>query len=234
MKTVDDKFVKANKRVFRTSKVENYVYVNCQKSACSSIKSMLWTLEYDKGNVATLPQQNGNQLEGSPFTVDWQRTLEVLSNGFVFTFVRNPYCRAFSSFFSTSVIAPLRGRALAQLDSGLDIKNKRVTFEQWLHFVKDIEDSERDPHYRTQTGLLHPSVIEYNFIGRLESFSVDIDKVMKSIFSRTIPPLHVNEKGNARYAELLYTEECIELVSEIYADDFTNFKYSTDFNLAYS
>jgi hypothetical protein len=55
----------------------------------------------------------------------------------------------------------------------------RVGFADFVAYIAEQPDDQRDGHWKLQRGMLHPDVICYDFIGRVETFSRDFTKVLQ-------------------------------------------------------
>lgn len=252
-----------------------YIYVNIPKAGGNSVRAALHRCEALKDGMFDTDQKNiGNHRrtetgidarpEGKLFlmhpkdTGNWSRFGNTIKNGIIFTFVRNPYSRAFSGykekiiqtytmleeFEKTSKNDQLLERRLKRRitrikELGLDIKNK-PSFEEFLKGLTKIPPKLADIHFAPQSYLMAIHAIPYDFIGRLEIYDEDMDRLSGLIFGKTDfwrkaesrdgGLRNVNYKGGGSKQNLLNesTETSIRLIKQYYADDFNYFGYSTD------
>lgn len=144
-----------------------------------------------------------------------------------FAFVRNPYSRVLSCYIDKIVTNEWeRARHLPAL--GFE-KGSDVSFEEFLEVIVEQKVSEMDIHWCPQTELLAPDHIPYDFIGRFETFSYDLNKVLNNFYSATVEVTNVDfHKSNAvDKLKKYYTPKAIDMVKHLYKDDFERFCYSS-------
>lgn len=113
-----------------------------------------------------------------------------------------------------------------------------VLLDPRTSLINSVEGSlsGRDPHWRPQTELLHPDLIPFDFIGRFERIESDVKLVlewMQRHSNRRLPldwlklPKQSNGRRRAELFKELYLDEDVRgLVTQIYADDFSQFQFS--------
>lgn len=138
-------------------------------------------------------------------------------SAYKFTFVRNPWDRMVSLYEYRLRKNKTR---LAQHNLG---------FEQW---VKKTIGNEQDPFYYNNPMSFQPQVewlkdqqgkISIDFIGRFERFSVDFDKICKTLGLETQLP-HLNASSHAPY-QTYYSDECRAVVARWFHEDIQRFDY---------
>ena len=156
---------------------------------------------------------------------------QVLTQFFVFSFVRNPYTRILSAYMDKMVRdVPERTRLLPTL--GFDPDKPPPPFIDFLKAVQSQRDDWRDIHWTTQSRLLQSNNISYSYIGRFETFATTFPKVLERI---GIPPKfhdpsyvpHHATRANDRVAQYIGPKER-EVIGAIYYADFNNFAYGFD------
>lgn len=168
-----------------------------------------------------------------------------LGKYFTFAFVRNPWNRAVSAH---KTLMKWRARYEALGDEAwshynfwglsaekmiLELMNDDLSFENFVHFIKNVERNHHEvinQHWRSQAGILqietYPrGLIEYDFIGKLESVEVDFSYVTNklNLEPETLPGLNASEKYN--YKEYYKNTKLIDDVGEYYTRDIEVFGY---------
>jgi hypothetical protein len=212
-----------------------YCYVNNPKCASTGILRALQRAEVD-GDDKRLPLDVHDRTE-SPllsFETCTRAPDEVITDFFVFSYVRNPYSRVLSAYIDkVEQEEAERDRLLPTL--GLDPSTK-PTFLEFLLAIQKQRDDWRDIHWSTQSRLLQINTIKYGFIGRFESFSVSFPRVLGRLgiprehFEESYLPRHVT-RANERIKDYIGPRE-LELIRSIYYADFANFAYGMDSSMA--
>lgn len=146
-------------------------------------------------------------------------------NSYKFTFVRNPYIRALSMY---------RYMFENKYNSQIGLQNG---FTEFLKFLK-YGGINLNEHFMPQKDLLFFEIHAFDFIGKLENFEKDFSKLLiklnikpsdnlRSLIQNRINTKHVTLSEN--YLETYYTEKSIQLVQQIFKDDFDSFGYSFEF-----
>lgn len=205
----------------------NAVYVEVAKVASSSIKIALANLLQIEVHPSGDPHR----------TVFPSARLDQLPRPdmFVFGFVRNPWSRLLSCYldkvggqpgeFTHNTIRPGVANCLARYDSIV----AGMLFDDFVHAVAAIPDSDADEHFRSQhtffTNGTQP--VAANFVGKYETLAADFAAVARQLrlpFS-TLPHLQATqpEKPPSNY----YTPALQELVAERYRVDIATFDYNS-------
>jgi len=167
--------------------------------------------------------------------------------------VRNPYCRAVSSY-----IHALRTPEILYRDTRNKFTATEFSFETFLAEVEKLGTRSCDVHYRTQTHEFERnSNWDYQHIVQLESAFKDIPKLEKIYDLKTSPLENFREsehnsrrkKSGKNYVgstvfssgyikhspyPYFYNTELAQKVQELYAEDFRNFGYSTAIDLPHA
>ncbi len=168
-----------------------YIYMSIPKNACTKIKLVLHQLD-GYAVPEDMGQIHHRELPGHTFVpklTDFQaaEAVEMLTSGkwFRFCFVRNPYFRLFSAYKSKIMWGdPQYEYARNEIRRANDYPLSDgqpagiVAFRDFVRYVEETPDSERDAHWRSQTSSLTPDVIDYDFVGRFESFQEDFGRVL--------------------------------------------------------
>lgn len=207
-----------------------YIYVETPKVACSSIKYNLHALEtgYDvKGSV----HKKSLSPLASPLKAEFDLN-ELFDNYFKFTFVREPYSRSLSCYLDKIQGHKKNNRYRDQL--GLP-QFKEVSFEDFLHEIEDRKKLLINPHWTPQADIVSVEKIAYDYVGRFENLSLELEKIIQLICVRNnldIPELTRNIKRrsphqtNAKEKLQSYlTVSSKKMIREIYHEDFDVFGF---------
>lgn len=213
------------------SKKWKFLYVETPKVACSAIKRTLQLLELD-GNETVLPQ-NVHDRRQSPLLlpkhdVDGFRHALTASDYTRFAFVRNPFARVLSCYLDKFVQNDWERKwRLPKLGFEPDA---RISLLDFLEAIRYQSCDEMDVHWMPQSFILSRSGVNYTFIGRLENFDPDFEKIVSairfddaSIVSRYAP--HATGAGN-QVAQYIGPAER-DIITDLYERDFAEFVYST-------
>jgi len=202
------------------------LYVEVPKAASSTIKATLSELECR--SPATMPADEAMR----PVAAN---CLDRLFRGpawFRFTFVRNPFTRALATYLDKFVNNEFeRTRLLPML--GLPSTLPELSFAEFLERVLAISDYERDIHWATQTFLIHRDHIDYDFIGRFESFAQEWPMLIHHLTGGVpdvagLPRVDHHATGAAQHVAAYIGPREERLIQEIYAPDFKTLLYSND------
>jgi hypothetical protein len=162
---------------------------------------------------------------------------------YFFTFVRDPYSRLLSGYRNRlnryaryfnkrayylgklyQVLEPLKGR-YDRWHSVFGIR-RLISFSELVHgLARNGVDFDR--HFCRQTDLVCPDVIPYNFIGKIETLTVDLVAIKRELGIEADddqPTQKLNSTGGA-LADY-YTDGLKMIVADLYRADFDNFKYA--------
>ena len=207
-----------------------YIYFETPKVGCSTIKRTLQKMEVDSNSQmpTDVHEKNLSPLL-SPLQLENNFTHYINDEYFKFSFVRNPYTRILSCYLD-KIVTNLdeKQRMLPKL--GLSPTDK-ISFKVFLLAIKEQSYSKMDPHWMPQSILLASNYIVLDYIGRQENFDNDLKKAL-AIINKTEPEENniANEAPHAvganKKLQEYMTKEIIELIQEIYADDFSLYGYS--------
>ena len=227
------------------SRSHKYLYVAVGKAACTKIKLTLHQLEgYPPVDDPSLIHDRDHpRCAFVPRLTDFpnEEAIDILASPewFRFCFVRNPYYRLFSAYKSKMLnyldpqYQPVRDHIRGKY--GYPVRGGQpagmVAFRDFVRYVEEMTDQDRDFHWRSQTALVMLAAIEYGFIGHLESFQDDLEHVLRRLGASdeligTIPePVNPTTK---MYHAAAYDRELAARVYDMYRDDFENFGYDCD------
>lgn len=212
------------------------IYFSTPKVASSTLKATLWRLA--SGDVQCIPPDSIHHLRhGSPLVPPPDLELNGLiqwinrSDHRRFCFVRNPYSRMLSCYLhkirGNSSRASVSVFSLRASISGTT-SNAQMSFAEFVETVSQQSPSEMDPHWRPQTMHLLWGRIPYDFVGRIEQFDSDLDRLGALLKIDLRPYLYVKAAhgtGSKELIEEFYTAELQQRVYDIYRGDFETFDY---------
>jgi hypothetical protein len=204
-----------------------YIYVQNPKCGSSTIRHSLWTAEHALG-LAGPPGVPHVYCDDQPF-IDDPRRWEHVEDEYVFTFARNPYARVLSAYLN-KVVKHRDPLVWGNFAARHGLGDGPLAFGDFLRLVARTPSDELDPHWRPQCELLIPDLIPYDFIGSMETFEVDLRRLMRCIFGpNSEVATHAPHRTDAvEFLTQHYGKEQLELVQRIYQDDFTLLGYSPD------
>lgn len=223
------------------SSLLNVCYLETPKAGCTTIKAILNHAE----SLAIGNTSLAADIAENPKTAHLRRSMPTrpiselrpserqyfLSSDkvFRFCFVRNPYSRVLSAYLNK--IRSGKGKVFEDFQQVAASDKESYTFEEFLRVVESTPTDKRDPHWLNQTRLVRPDIVHYHFVGKMESFSRDIDYVRSRLprnYVREFDTSPRNATGALETWTEHYNAERADLVVEIYREDFRAFGYSTE------
>jgi hypothetical protein len=195
-----------------------FFYNRIAKSANSTVTINLAQLKFREN--FELPGAKKRLLQSdilrpSQLTID---QVDSISNVFTFTFVRNPYSRVLSAY-------------LDKVATGKKNAGKDGSIPTFGEFCDLLEDGwlYADLHWAPQMSSLVMPACEFDFIGRVENFEQDFQKVWDRIGGgRQIGNTIHRSQGRTdatNKADDYYDGRSRRIVSSLYAEDFEAFGY---------
>ena len=212
-----------------------YIYVETPKVACSTIKLNLQKLEAGLPDFSWDKEMDVHNRDFSPLIKPSQvldfDSLLARREFYTFCFVRNPYSRLLSCYLDK--IAGNKPPKQSILDI-LGCKTPKefftpVSFTQFVDAISKQSVENMNPHWRPQYYQTFQSTIQFDFIGRFETFSSDFDQVLTVVSQGDKPSLEVEARHKTAAAEKMntyYNDYLIDMVSQIYKVDFDAFGYN--------
>lgn len=208
------------------------VYVKNPKAGCSTV--LVWL---DRIHTGELDHEftNIHRQHRLPLLreVGRHRLMEMLNgDAYRFSFVRNPVSR-FESVYRDKLASPSLHRTQAfrrRIQRTLSLPEdpqSAPTFEQFLDAVEQQDPvSGMDPHWRPQhVNLMHPTV-QYDRIGRLESFDADLALIREESGLPDVPYRTRNASARSRTPSLLEGRpDLVARVEQVYAQDLELYGY---------
>jgi hypothetical protein len=203
---------------------EKVFYNRIPKAANSTMVKLILTL-------ADLGEGDGhrNYKRILPSHVRMPRSeVQALASGIYtrFTVVRNPYDRVLSAYKDKIL---RRRRQFSRFAPALGASDGKIpSFETFCRFI-DGGGLYRDAHWAPQSDLLLLPREDYDVIGRVESLSVDIERIFTALGKPTPSAIpRANRTEHTKTGRSHYTEESLDIVRRLYKRDFELFGYDPD------
>lgn len=226
----------------RLSMDRRYLCMTVPKVACTTVKRVL--LEFEQRPVpADWGQIHNEALDATLASVGTDQAVEILTSPdwLRFCFVRDPYDRMFSAWKSKigntwdTQYAPLRDR-IREARHYPEPQGGRlpmVSFRDFVDYVTGSDDPgvTRDGHWDLQTNVLLWDLIDYDVVGRFETFQQDFVAVLERLDAPQ-PVLTTARQVTNSTTQLplagAYDRELADRVFTYYEADFDAFGYARD------
>lgn len=230
------------------------VYLNVPKAACTSVKNLLYYMQFGRYSEAPLDIHASTELlrsRGGGPEVHAAIRRHMAHRHLVFTFVREPGRRAYSCFVEKVLHQKHRSfpqvRALIERRYGFDLPSQpddiaqlsaeRVAngFAQFLRFVRDNAtdrtEMKKDAHWMPQSYIIKRYLQQFlpDFIGRVETFGRDFGYVLQHYTGPHVPDAGAkfNEGPTPPHRfEAVVDAETRALLTDIYGADYELFGYA--------
>jgi len=202
------------------------VYVKNPKAACSTV--LLWMDRMHTGDHDFSPRNvHADNRLPKVREIGRRRIAQMLSGeGYSFTFVRDPL-RRFQSAYVNKIVDSTRWRRQIQAALGEEPDEERpVSLDDFVTGIERQDPiSEMNPHWRPQHVNVMTSLIQYDHIGRIETFDADLEIIRKAA-GLPLVPVEVRNVAKAPIDSIFADRPDLEeRVRAIYADDFEIFGY---------
>jgi hypothetical protein len=204
------------------------IYVKNAKSGSSTLTLWLHRIHTGDHDFAPGNIHKHHQLP-KPGSLGRDTVVNMLNGeAFRFSFVRDPIVRVQSAYLDKVANTDCKNawRIRVHQALGVEADPKWVpTFEQFIAALEQQEPRRMDPHWRPQhLNLMHP-LVEYDFIGRLENFEADLERVREATGMPVIPMQVRNVRPRS---ESLFDgrPDLLRRAREIYAGDLDLYGYS--------
>lgn len=213
---------------------QKILYTSVPKAANSTIKFCLWSACGFTINTTHINSFTYNHPGPSRRVSDISnrdlRSIFAADDWLRFTFVRNPYRRIVSAYQDKILGGGDKGKPNAFLRKINWRSHKPPTFAEFVAIICKQQHDAMDWHWMPQTRLIMNRLISYNFIGRVESFSKDMQFVLEhmqipqaQIKTLLLAPKNVNVSKEIDAP--IITTDLAEYIYRCYQDDFDYFGY---------
>ncbi|WP_298758847.1 sulfotransferase family 2 domain-containing protein [uncultured Psychroserpens sp.] len=136
---------------------------------------------------------------------------------FKFTFIRNPWDRVYSDYLWIRKTAKIN-------DTFINYLNKSGSFSSILN--DDTNFDYRGDHLRPQTDFFNDDQYKMDFIGNFETFSVDMEKILKLIKADEVFDFHENIKTKDKlHYSYFFSAKRKQLFEHLYQQDILKLDY---------
>lgn len=199
---------------------QRVAYVSNPKVACTSLKLMMERI--NRGDPDLIMKVHHDREFPTLKQIGWPKVKALLAEGvYGFTFVRDPVRRAVSGYRDKMAVARFRSEINEVLGRDPD---ETIRFDQFLDALEQQEPQDMNPHWRPQHLVLMMDAIEYDYIGRLERISEDLDHIRQA---SGLPKVDIEHRNQARTdrPEVDITPERRSRIEKIYAEDYERLGY---------
>ena len=217
-----------------------FVFLRIPKSAGKSIDTAL--KPYYMPLPAVFRTRDKNEREEKSFSQHFSYrdclhhvgSLDI-STFFKFAFVRNPWCRTASYYFSKENRSRFMNKRIPSM---------KKNFSSWIKEIKEKDESWYMKKQKTTSDagrypVLHCQQIQYltedmstegriavDFVGRFESLRKDLDHIEEQIGIKiNLPKRKLGKAKGKKHYSLYYNEESIEMIRDLFAKDIEYFGY---------
>jgi len=142
--------------------------------------------------------------------------INLYSDYFKFSFVRNPWDRLVSCWYNKVI----QSNYFSFND---DRYEKMQLFEKFVDYVSTLDINTCDRHLKLQSSLIDLNEIDY--IGRFETFAEDYTAICQKLDIPLDNFIHKNKSLKTKHYTEFYTDELREKVHQIYLKDIQIFGY---------
>jgi len=203
------------------------VYVKNAKAASSTI--LLWLHRIHTGDHEDNPGNihRNHDLPRARHVGLGTVVAMLAGDAFRFSFVREPVRRCESAYLDRIADTNRKHvwRERVQQALGLPVDPAYVpTFDQFVAALDALPPIELDPHWRPQHLNLMHGLVELDFVGRLETFDTDLERVR---LAAGLPHVPLQVRNAHPPAESLFDgrPDLLRRVREVYARDFELYGY---------
>lgn len=179
------------------------VYVKNAKVASSTILLWMHRIHFDDPDYLPAVNVHRESHLPHPRQVGWRRVVRMLNGrAFRFSFVRDPVRRVESAYRDKVANVAGKNAFRIRLRDQLGLPpgpTDPITFDQFVAAIESQAPIEQDPHWRPQhLNLMHP-LVEYDFIGRLENFAADLERLREAagLPAMRVEVRNVSTKGSS-------------------------------------
>lgn len=203
------------------------IYVRNAKAATSTI--LFWLHLAHTGHKAWGNIHKRHKLPDAHNDVGLWRTVRMLrGQAFRFTFVREPIRRAESAYLDKIANLKKGDQWRARIREVLELPptpGEPLSFDQFVDALERQEPILMDPHWRPQhLNLMHP-LLEFDLVGRLETFDADIARVRAATGLPDLPIMTRNVSSKRPASLFDGRPDLLRRVRDVYARDLELYGY---------
>lgn len=213
------------------------VYVSVPKVASTTLKGMMARIAVGDPDYRPQKAHNVRHLPFKrPKDVGFRKFMQEVNGPTwkTFAFVRNPYSRLLSAYLDKFVrkSPEKRRETQAQFAEELGFEpGAPVSFAEFVAAVGTQRPPRMNQHWRPQTLLLQMPRVSYDFLGRMESFADDLDRLGTFLgidLTAYYAVRDAKRTGAGGHLADHYTPDLKAAVDRIYAKDFELLGYPTE------
>ena len=215
----------------------DYIYVETPKVACSTIKRFLIKNEYPDIELF-----DGDDITDEEFEYIHLREFSPLLNPrqlypfrncldhdrfYKFCFVRNPYDRLVSAY-NDKIVNQRPPSVQIKAALGRDRRDAApISFADFVRVVCEMPIGDMDSHWKIQYYQIFMDEIDFDFVGRMETFDRDISEVCRrtGLDKRHLRRFAPHARRSQERTDSLFTPELRDRVYAKYRKDFEHFDY---------
>ena len=183
---------------------KDFVYITVPKSASTAIMKCI---------------TDNSKVTGDHHIM--KEDLVKIKSKFIFSFVRDPYTRLISCWKGWMHKEPLFTNEWSK-----DFLYKGMPFNDFICGISKMNIEMFNEHYQLQSKyLLLNNHFKADFVGKMENMSEDWSKISKITGLPTIKNTYSDEKYYPNNKIILYNQKSIEIVNDVYDEDFKLFGY---------
>lgn len=228
-------------------KDKNIIFVYIPKVACTNWKAIFRYMQ-NSNDYLNPELAHNNKESGLVYLNQLKEFKEILKTSSLkkYTFIRNPFSRILSAFldkFSSKQRVDYYHKIKKEILKYKEINkieedNNDITFFSFLFWLKNSNSIfTEDEHWIPQTKIIGKDLSEYNFIGHFENLKNDSQIILKKLNCDIPFPTQEDIKFKPTNAtdkiKKYYSQKEIDLVLELFKDDFETLNYSKDVKDAY-
>lgn len=208
----------------------NLLYLNNPKCGCTTVKHALWmasdTLAGKSTFASNVHDRKSGPFAGNPFNLP-SRQRGKIAQTLVFSVVRNPFARALSAYADKVANDPaVWPTFLRRFGLKPTVGKNELSFADFLGLIAVAPDDILDGHFRPQCRNLLLPLARPVFIGCVENMAAVGDFLAAHGVSFRDEPMNATRTQDQFAA--MYNSRTASLVRGRYAEDFTQFGYSTE------
>ncbi|XP_069103791.1 carbohydrate sulfotransferase 14-like [Argopecten irradians] len=205
----------------------NLLFCHLPKVGSTFLKQVLHII-YGHKHVQDPFSIEGNDAHTMPFKtfqdIHYDEALTILMRSTKFMFVRHPYTRMLSGYvdkFFTNNVQFWERTGILILKNHRKNPSKKSkdcghdsTFPEFIKHVieSEISGNHRDPHWYPMFDACRPCRLQYDVIGKIESFKEDLEKLLKSHNLHKVVDISKMNQGNENEAISLTVDRAYEVV----------------------
>lgn len=206
------------------------VYIKNAKVGTSTV--MLWLHRMHTRDHQWTPSVNVHREHGlpTPQSLGLEQVSKMLSgDAYVFSFVRDPLVRAESAYLDKIANLERRPRWRHEVQRVLGLpedSDEAPSFEMFVAALEAQEPITMDAHWRPQHLNLMHGLVRMDFVGRLETFERDVERVRVEA-GLPVVPLAVRNARTSGYGLCDGRPDLVERLRRVYDRDFELYGYPT-------